>query len=884
MAWSRKRITVIGASALMIVALGGIAISNKEFREWTGLEHELGAGLPLQPGEKAEMIAGDDPAEAGAEAFEAATIADQFAQARLAPGIVAPGAYSAAYAQLTNTSVVPVTKGSWHEVTGLPYDSDDPRYRDFASNSSDSSGLVTGRITGLAVDPADGNYVYAAGADGGVWRSAQGGGAWTPIADQLPSLSSGWLVLAGDGSLWYATGEANTGGTSYVGSGVYRLGNPRSGQFTPANRVGGTELESTTIHKLRFIDGRVWAATLTGLYSHDMTTPAGNWRLEFAPNPSYLPGGSNASDPNAPYKNIVNDVAGDPRNPKHVIAASAWRSGDAYNGFYEATDYTTHSWVKTNPTGAMPADDIGYVTFAFSGDGGTLYAINQSPRLLNKPTGTVNSYLDGVYVSNTGSPAGPWNKIADSTKLANSGSALKQSVGGKGYGPGIQAWYNQFLAVDPVNPQHVWVGLEEVYETTDGGATWKTVGPYWNFYFPCWNISDSGNTCPDTTHSDQHSVAVGGGYVYVGNDGGVYRRPVNGATNRDGHAIDWQSLNDGSIDALQYYSVSVGKDLNASTGVIVTGGLQDNGASILRPGDTVMGSHFGGDGGDSLADPNNACRQVQEYVNLSMRVTENCNVNSGSLTEATASSRNIRPYNNTPGDEPARFIAPFSPDDTNPNVWVAGGQHVWVNTAGYSIANGKGWHNVFDLGAGHTATSVAVSHGVAYVGWCGPCNNSGFTRGLAVGNVNDPSSWHQLSASANSALPNRFIQGVGVDPANANHAFLAINGYSRRFTEGPGAGVGHVYETTDGGATWTDRSNNLPDIPASSIKVLPNGGLILATDLAAFYRAPGQGTWKRLGTGLPVTVGMDIEYFAGNNTVYLATHGRGIWSFNLSQV
>ena len=877
MAWSRKRITVIGASALVIVALGGIAISNKEFREWTGLEREPGAGLPLQPREKAEMIAGENSAEAGTEAFEAATIADQFAQARLAPGIVAPGAYGAAYSQLT---AVPATKGAWHNVTQVPYDADDPRYRDFASNSSGGAGLVTGRITGLAVD---GNYVYAAGADGGVWRSSSGGGHWTPIADKLPSLSSGWLVLAGDGSLWYATGEANTGGTSYVGSGVYRLGNPRTGQFSPADRVGGSELESTTIHKLRFIDGRVWAPTLRGLYSHEMGTTTGAWRLEFAPNPSYLPGGPDAGTANAAYKNIVNDVAGDPSNPRHVVAASAWRSGDTYNGFYEASDYTTHGWAKVNPTGAMPADDIGYVTFAFAADGSKLYAINQSPRLLNKPTGTVNSYLDGVYVSNTGSPAGPWNKIADSAKLANSGSALKQSVGGKGYGPGIQAWYNQFLAVDPANAQHLWLGLEEVYETTDGGSSWKTIGPYWNFYFPCWNISDSANTCPDSTHPDQHSVAVGGGYVYVGNDGGAYRRPVNGTTNRDNHATDWQSLNDGSIDALQYYSVSVGTD-PAASGVVVSGGLQDNGASILRPGDTVMGSHFGGDGGDSLADPGNGCRQVQEYVNLSMRKTENCNVNPGSLEESTSTSRNIQPYTNTPGDEPARFIAPFSPDDSNPNIWVAGGQHVWVNTAGYAIQNGKGWRNVFDLGAGRTATSVGVSHGVAYVGWCGPCNNAGFTRGLAVGNV-DGTGWHQLTLPADgTVLPNRFIQGVGVDAVNANHAFVAINGYSRRFTEGPGAGIGHVYETNDRGATWSDVSTNLPDIPASSIKVLPNGGLILATDLTAFYRAPKSSDWKRLGTGLPLTVGMDIEYVASNNTVYLATHGRGIWSFAMSQL
>ena len=53
--------------------------------------------------------------------------------------------------------------------------------------------------------------------------------------------------------------------------------------------------------------------------------------------------------------------------------------------------------------------------------------------------------------------------------------------------PGIQAWYNQFLDVDPDDPDHVFVGLEEVFETEDGGTHWDAIGPYWNFDFPCWS-------------------------------------------------------------------------------------------------------------------------------------------------------------------------------------------------------------------------------------------------------------------------------------------------------------------------------------------------------------------------------------------------------------
>jgi hypothetical protein len=107
------------------------------------------------------------------------------------------------------------------------------------------------------------------------------------------------------------------------------------------------------------------------------------------------------------------------------------------------------------------------------------------------------------------------------------------------YRPGIQAWYNNFILTEPGHPDHVWVGLEEVYESTNGGSGWTTPGKYWNFGLRCWAISNADNTCPETTHPDQHSIVVYGGRVYVGNDGGVKSRPVNGTLNDAGHATDW---------------------------------------------------------------------------------------------------------------------------------------------------------------------------------------------------------------------------------------------------------------------------------------------------------------------------------------------------------
>jgi sugar lactone lactonase YvrE len=847
----------------------------------------------------------------GGESAELMAAMQQFDNARTAPGgIVAPGGYSTAYSNLQHLDT---TGGAWSEITNVPYDADDPDYRDFYSNSSGGSGNVTGRITGLAAD--DEGHVYAAGANGGVWRSSTGGGNWTPIADSLPSLSSGDLELASDGSLWYATGEANTGGTSYAGTGVYRLADPATGTFSPSDRVGGDELESTTINSIRFTDDTAWIATLRGIYSHPLSDYGSAWTLKYAPNPTYLPGQPDAGAQNAAYKNIVNDLVIDPSNSTHLLAAIGWRSGDAYNGFYESTDGGDH-WAKINPTGGLDATDVGYANFAFSSDGKKLYVINQSPKKINSGARIPSTYLDGVYESDNGL-TGPWNRIASSDKLGatSTGSALN-AVNGQGYSPGIQAWYNQFITVDPDNANHVIVGLEEVYETYDGGSHWRTIGPYWNFTFGCW-ASDSlyppdaaqPNRCPQTTHSDQHSVTIGTETVdgkqvptlFVGNDGGAYSRPLNGKVNANGNATDWTSLNDGTMDALQYYYVGAGKltdadaarpDLgtgdSATVPVLVSGGMQDNGGSLIRPGAPKMVSNFGGDGGDVLVDPENGCNIVQEYVYLTMEVTKTCANPGPDHPNAFLDLSQSTTVDISPPDINAQFIAPFTANDKNINQWVAAGNSLWYQDKGFDITSGSQWANIYKLpSAAETFTAVSYSGNSLLATWCGPCSNSGaatFARG-AVSGTFDPVSktWTvkpltlgPLTNSTTEQFPNRYLQGAAINPNDSSDLFIGVNGFSRRYTEGPGAGIGHVFESKDSGKTWTDISTNIPDIPVNDVVSLEDGSLAVATDLGVVYRAAGSTSWTRLGSGLPTTTVMDLSVGPDGN-LYAGTHGRGIW-------
>ena len=210
-------------------------------------------------------------------------------------------------------------------------------------------------------------------------------------------------------------------------------------------------------------------------------------------------------------------------------------------------------------------------------------------------------------------------------------------------------------------------------------------------------------------------------------------------------------------------------------------------------------------------------------------------------------------------------------------MWLIGGEDVWVSTAGWNTTcndTSCSWQNVFDTGAGHAVTALSSANNgqVIYAAWVAGGGNPGpaFASGIAT---NYGGAWHQVSTAG---LPNRYIAGVTVDPSNPAHAYAVFNGYSRRWI--PGGGVGHVFETYNGGASWTDISGNLPDVPADAL-VIEHGRLALATDIGMFTAAEGRGSgtqWSRLGSGLPNASDNDVTIGPGGE-LYVATHGRGVW-------
>jgi hypothetical protein len=374
-----------------------------------------------------------------------------YAAVRTAPGTsVSAGAFQAARSA---AAALPLAAGSWSELTTKPYNSDAVNYRDpFWSNSSGGAGLVSGRMSAIATD---GNAVYAGAADGGVWKSTDKGAHWTPIFDDQSRLSIGAIAIdPADHSIWVGTGEANTAFENYTGDGSYRSGN---GGQTWA--LVGNRLDNSLVSRITFDgNGHVLVAMSNGLVRRNASDLTGAWETVLKPDPN--PTGS-------PYRGSwMSDVRVRPgTNGQYVIAVLGWRGGTlpadvSYNGFYvSTTGGTAGSFTQVRPVGI--AKDIGRTSLDYSADGTKLYSVVES---------SATTDLNGVYRSDTGTANGPWKLIANNAKLDNSPNTATTDAGS-------QAWYDQYVTVEPRTPRTCTSGSRRSTRRATPGTSGPALGP-----------------------------------------------------------------------------------------------------------------------------------------------------------------------------------------------------------------------------------------------------------------------------------------------------------------------------------------------------------------------------------------------------------------------
>jgi hypothetical protein len=142
---SRRSLALAAAALAVLVAVAVVAAATRSSAA-PSTQAKLGQKLMHPNGQGTSHATADESAELMAAQ-------QQWDNQRTQGSIVAPGAYNAALGSLE--SLPRAGTNNWYEITRVPYDADDPDYRDYYSNSSLGSGLVSGRVTGRRPLDAD---------------------------------------------------------------------------------------------------------------------------------------------------------------------------------------------------------------------------------------------------------------------------------------------------------------------------------------------------------------------------------------------------------------------------------------------------------------------------------------------------------------------------------------------------------------------------------------------------------------------------------------------------------------------------------------------------------------------------------------------------------
>jgi hypothetical protein len=855
-------------------------------------------------------------------------IDSQLAAVHAAP----PGAgVKARLAAAQQAASLPAAKGSalsgaWKSAHDV-FRADDPQY------ATEQLGWkeLGGRTVSLAVDPRDksGATLWAGSAGGGVWRSTDAGKSWTPMFDDQPSMAIGAIAISPTTGWVYAgTGEANTNGDGLSGTGIYRTKD--SGKTW--ERVARNLDEASTVFHVAVTRAAgaakdtVLVATNSGLFT---STDGGDSYAD-----ALLP--TNAAG-TAPYTktrfgNYVTDVRVKPGSPEIVTAAVGWRRGKAPgadgnpdsegNGLYRSTEGGkpgTWKRMQTNlgqaPLAPGLSDDpLGRISLSYaSGEGqdhDIIWAVVQDAGLFRSetflgvdfpappaglPVNARNTQLAGIYVSTD--DGATFQLKGNAADLATAPGTAVPVLTALGSGPGIQAWYDQYIEVDPTDQNRVIVGLEEIYSTVGnpylpGPAAYKTIGRYWNTCVPLLNVPSCEGVPTfngKTTHPDQHAAAFAataeGARLYVSNDGGVFGQNADalGDTNNPTGGYDnqsWEFLNVGYTTTQPLYAVMSGDGT-------IYAGQQDNGTLKVEPGQREAKMVLGGDGVDVAVDPKDSKVVYAETQNGAVRSSTD-----GGRTFKLESTRVTNPL----------FYTPFEMDPTDSAHLVVGGRQIAEKTDGPS---GAGFQVSFDLGMNsrtekvNQTSAIDVQGAAVYAGFCGVCDiitqglndpasfQNGIATNVKAGCTPEPASDECWSIVPAKGLPNRYITDIEIDSKDPKTVYVTVGGYGRRWflpaDNAPGVGEGHVFVSKDGGQTFSGLSGTgaqrLPDVPADTV-LLRDDQLIVGNDVGVFTSSTKGQSWSRLGTGLPNVSTFDLNLDPSGQKMVAATHGRGVWVYD----
>ena len=732
---------------------------------------------------------------------------------------------------------------------------------------------ISGRATDIAVADKNGQRrIYAAYATSGVWKTDDNGGTWQAVFEHMASTSIGDIAVAPSNPdiVWVGTGEANIFRASMAGVGIYKSTDAgRTWQhmgLTDTQTIGRIVVHPTNPDIVYVAaSGHEWTDNeMRGVFK---TTDGGrNWTKAF-------------------YKSArtgANDLVMDPRDP-NVLYASLWqrirrkwsdpRVEPGYNegGVIKTTD-GGRTW--TDASQGLPAPEfrgrIGIDIARSAPD--TLYAFVD-----NYDVGRVAGRGERDAYQRPMVEGKPFIKGADVYRSDDAGKTWRQTsrkneqqIQRLNNNSGTYGWVFGQIRVDPTTPETIWIMGVPLSRSTDGGATFTSVGGM---------------------HSDHHGLWIDPAdpkIIYNANDGGFYQTDDGGATWK--YAV--------SAAGVQFYNVA----LDNSNPIWAYGSIQDYGSRRGRidlsnraavPAVPFEGAP-GGEGSNHAIDPNNPNIVYSHgfYGNFSRTdltpPPPPPPAQPGATPTPAPGRGRGRGSSATPIQPPspdaelrAQWMAPFiiSPHDSS--IVYAGYQFLFR-----SNNRGDSWEKISpdltnnkpeEMGENPSAipyqSLVAIAEspkrkGLMYVG---------SDDGRLHTTIDAGKEWTDLT----TRLPvRRWISRL----VPSEHAEGTVYVTQRGREDDDFAA--YIYRSTDFGKTFTSIVNNIPAGPVNVIREDPRNPNVLyvGSDFGVFVSTNGGRRWEVLGGNLPSVQVSDLQFHKRENIIVVSTYGRGMWVIDAARI
>lgn len=656
---------------------------------------------------------------------------------------------------------------------------------------------TSGRVNALAVDPSNPNVIYMGGANGGVWKTTNGGTNWVPLTD-------GWTWLSVSS---LAIDPSNTQ-VIYAGTGDF-----------PGSRIYTQGMMKST-------DG---GASWTQI------------------------GGSTFGS------RAINSIVIDPENPQIVVACSGRGASGNRHVFRSTNGGSTWTSVLTTDVnwaqlsiGALSAGSrIYYVSGG--GTGGNVWRSLDRGITWTKLTTPAVAATNHSVIQVAASPIFPntvyimvnadqkiYKSVDAGLTWTNVTTGLPQS-GNTYYFS--QSTYNWFLTVSsastPSPRDIIYAGFICVEMSPDGGATWRTIGG------PTYSTSAK-------THNDQHTITVdpsNPNRVIVGNDGGAYTFTLNPSTNTG----TWTYLSQ-NLGITQFYKMAI----HPTNPDHLMGGTQDNATPHSLGNLANWDNVGGGDGGFCDIHPTTPNTQYATSQNLNIYRTTNAWASSSGISPSTSDPKAfiapiVLDYNNphllyagtnylnvrnnttatwslrlgnqvlTTGT--VRYIA-VAPGDGNViytggsdgQVWMtrnAGSTWTQINTGSTSLP-------------ARTITSISIN----------PADKNDVL--ITVSGTGSGHVWRCADTTAATRVwQNRNGSGLGTLPDNPGNAIVRDPvDFDNVWWVGMDLGV---FVTEDGGATWQNATQplGLPNVQVNDFRASATTNYLTAATFGrGFWRLP----------------------------------------------